>query len=162
MSASQVQLKLDHATEEAMKWQSRCREVEATVLHLTELLREHLRRQDSTPPQAGRSSEEAPTRLGSEFVNTGRQFSVLSTRQQSRKLSQVSTAVEKALWFVESFGLAVESVTVKTPSEGKSIKLPMHSKSTTDVNDDSVRQSLYLLERFGVSDEFYHELSIEG
>ena len=59
---------------------------------------------------------------------------------------------------MESFGLDLQSISVKT-SQGKVIETPMES-TTTDVNDDSVRQTLYLLERFGVSDDFYHELSM--
>ena len=155
VSASQVLQELEETIDEAEE-RSRCRDAEDKNLSLTEHLRRHAasRSRSRSPPQS-----DAPSpRLGSEFVNTGREFSVLSTRQQSRKLSQLKTAVEKALWFVESFGLDVQSITVKT-SEGKPIELPMH-ESTTDENDDSVRQILYLLERFGVSDEFYHELSM--
>ena len=163
VSASQVLLELEETMEEVEEWRSRCRDAKATNLALTERLRELLRRHMSrsrsrSPPQPGRASEDAPSRLGSEFVNTGQEYSVLSSRQQRRKLSQLKTAVEKELWFMESFGLDLQSISVKT-SQGKVIEIPMES-TTTDVNDDSVRQTLHLLERFGVSDDFYHELSM--
>lgn len=77
-----------------------------------------------------------------------------------------------------SFGLQLQSVSVKlaVPSP-----LPLPPLSTTssinsvctddrvidlrfqpeeEVDKSSMRQTLYLLDRFGVSDEFYHELSM--
>ena len=39
-------------------------------------------------------------------------------------------------------------------------QLSAMESTTTDVNDDSVRQTLHLLERLGVSDDFCHELSM--
>ena len=108
----------------------------------------------------------------------GQTYSKVSARQKRRKLSQVKTAVEKALWFMGSFGLQLQSVSVKlaVPSP-----LPLPPLSTTssinsvctddrvidlrfqpeeEVDKSSMRQTLYLLDRLGVSDEFYHELSM--
>ena len=81
------------------------------------------------------------------------------SRQQRRKLSQLKTAAEKALWFVESFGLDLPAITFKTSSTNKVIGISFGPESAT-IDASCVRQTLYLLERFGVSDEFYHELAM--
>ena len=85
VSASQVLLELEETMEEVEEWRSRCRDAEATNLALTEWLRELLRwhmssrSRSRSPLQPGRASEDAPSRLGSEFVNTGQEYSVLSS-----------------------------------------------------------------------------------
>ena len=103
-------------------------------------------------------------------INRGLPLSQVSQRQQRRKVSTLKSATEKALWFVESFGVCVESVTFReTLSEsplvisyGESTCTSASSSSTapTVPSDEALYQTLYLLERFGVSDEFYHELSM--
>ena len=80
---------------------------------------------------------------------------------------------EKALWFSESFALKIDSITAHTSNTGESITLSLadhagqeshyatNGSSTSShaaVNEDSLQATLYLLERFGVSDERYREL----
>ena len=76
--------------------------------------------------------------------------------------------MEEALWFAESFGLIPQYLSLNTDTD-EEIVLPLSdaAKSITpptatkpEISDDTMRQTLYLLERFGVSDQFYHELSI--
>ena len=94
----------------------------------------------------------------------------MSDRQKRRKLSQLQTNAKKALFFAESFGLMPESVVLKSVQTGASVLLDLTSGShhptpspaptppTPDCSD-KVMQTLYLLDCFGVSDEFYHELT---
>ena len=94
----------------------------------------------------------------------------MSDRQKSRKVNQLQTSAKKALFFAESFGLMPESVVLRSLQTGASVSLDLGSgsrqslpstastPSTPDSSDsDKVMQTLYLLDRFGVSDEFYHE-----
>ena len=88
----------------------------------------------------------------------------MSKRYWRRKLSEFGSAAESALWFAESFGLIPESLNVRTSGSGEVISVPLSDSeqpSTTpecrQVDEYVALQTLYLLDRFGVSDEFYHE-----
>ena len=90
----------------------------------------------------------------------------MSKRHQRRKLTEFGSAAESALWFAESFGLIPESLNVRTSESGEAISVPlsdsMQSSTTPErrkVDEYVALQTLYLLDRFGVSDEFYHELT---
>ena len=112
--------------------------------------------------------------------NHGKQIDQMSRRQKTRKLNEWKTIAEKALWFSESFGLNIDSITAHTSNTGESITLSLGSSShhpgqesdsatngsstssassPAAVDEDSLEATLYLLERFGVSDESYHELT---
>ena len=73
---------------------------------------------------------------------------------------------KKALWFAESFGLKLKSIEVESQS-GSVVTLPLCAEPQPQEDhpsspDDSevTRATLYLLDKFAVSDEFYHELSM--
>ena len=103
------------------------------------------------------------------FHNTGRQVHEVAPRQMKRKLSQCKTFVEQALWFCESFGLKPEFVQLRKQT-GSPVKLSIshtlpqqHTNkppSHTPTDSSRVQQALYILDRFAVSDEAYHELSV--
>ena len=89
---------------------------------------------------------------------------------------------QRVIWFVETFGLDAQQLQLRSQETGEVIDLDLASTtrnpnsnssysspaSTTNSASTSVQnsfnantptlQSLNLLERFGVSDEFYHEL----
>ena len=69
------------------------------------------------------------------------------------------------MWFANSFGISLESLHGHTTSGQKiSIKLGESSSqgTTTTVDDEhtQILQVLYLLDKFGVGDALYHEMSI--
>ena len=91
----------------------------------------------------------------------------MKDRQKARKLRTIKTAAEQALWFVRTFGLTVEKVVLKSPQDHKvdinyadvpSTSTGICAEQTTE--PESVSETLYLLEKFGVSDECYHELTM--
>ena len=101
-----------------------------------------------------------------DFVNRGRVFDEVGERQKRRKLSDFGDSTKKALWFAESFGFKLKSIEVESQS-GSAITLPLCTElqpqedqpSSVD-NSEITRATLYLLDKFAVSDEFYHELSM--
>ena len=100
----------------------------------------------------------------SEMVNTGKSYDDLSGRQKRRKLSQFQRAVDAAFWFSESFGLVPVQLMVHTSQIDESLTIPLSDNSaplpdTPLAREFCAMQTLYLLDRFGVSDEFYHELT---
>ncbi len=103
--------------------------------------------------------------------NTSKKVDEVSPRQKRRKLNQFKSFAEKALWFAESFGLTPQSLTLSTQSDerytlqlstgtGDSRSSLCRKDTESAVTTASIHETLYLLEKFGVSDEFYHELSM--
>ena len=101
--------------------------------------------------------------------NTSKKVDEVSPRQKRRKLNQFRSFAEKALWFAESFGLTPQSLTLSTESdeqytlqlgESRSSISTKDTPSDSAISTASIHETLYLLEKFGVSDEFYHELSM--
>lgn len=81
---------------------------------------------------------------------------------------------KRALWFTDSFGLDLLKVVFKT-KDNTSISMDFTDSATiqesnttpstsntgnADDNNRQLMQIAYLLDRFGVSDVFYHELSM--
>ena len=104
-------------------------------------------------------------------VNRGKIVENVSARQQRCKLSHFRSVSEAALWFANSFGLVVDQITTHTVESKEQLTInfgsasdsqvsPQLGRSSSRVVDDfCAMQILYLLDRFGVSDEFYHELT---
>ena len=103
----------------------------------------------------------------SDMVNRGKIYDDLSSRQQRRKLSHFQRAADAALWFSESFGLIPTQLTVRTSVNDDSLTVPLSDTApplpdtppVREIDEFCAMQTLYLLDRFGVSDEFYHELT---
>lgn len=100
-------------------------------------------------------------------VNKGKQFDEVSPRQARRKIAQVTTLSRRALWFAHSFGLQPEYVQFKRISSESSLRVslepcPSNELPATQTQEDFDRacQVLYLLDKFAVSDEVYHELQM--
>ena len=99
--------------------------------------------------------------------NNGKTMEEVSPRQARRKLKQVSTFAEQALWFAELLGLVPEYVMFHKAQSGESMKIsfdfetPQKNAISPQHSDyNMLHQVLYILGRFAVSDEAYHELSM--
>ena len=105
------------------------------------------------------------------FINFGQVVEHVGLRQQRRKLSHFRNASEAALWFAESFGLITEGIIVHTVHSHDQITVPLGEQLSKvnsalvqkppvrEVDEFIALQTLYLLDRFGVSDECYHEIT---
>lgn len=103
-----------------------------------------------------------------DMVHNGKKVEEMSKRHRRRKLTQFRSAAESALWFAKSFGLIPESMSIRTSGSGEVINVPLsdsdqqQSSSSPEewkVDEYIALRTLYLLDRFGVSDKFYHELT---
>ena len=101
--------------------------------------------------------------------NSGKTIEEVSPQQARRKMKDVTTFSKQALWFAESFGLIPDYVQMHKAQSGSPVKVticdksPSPSPSTPSESDYAkVRQILYILDRFAVSDEAYHELSVSS
>ena len=102
-----------------------------------------------------------------EMVNNGKKITEVGRKQQKRKIAHFKTAAEGALWFAESFGLIPECLDVRLSGSEERVKISFTEEQLSQpkqpkgrqVDEEIAVQTLYLLDRFGVSDEFYHELT---
>lgn len=100
-----------------------------------------------------------------QYPNTGKKLSELNRKSASKKLSILKNRVEKALWFAKSFGVTFEDITC-TDNSGKKYYLLDNNKSRFDnlpeVEKDKVKNILFILDQFCISDEAYHELTVQN
>ena len=94
----------------------------------------------------------------------GNKFQDVGKKQQTRKLRHLRSKAECALWFCESFGLKLSNIKLKDDT-GASYSLDYHSSSAgvsgLSQDDQSIIEKvLFLLDKFCVGDEVYHELSV--
>ena len=88
---------------------------------------------------------------------TNSKFSTLSRSYQLRRLKEVKSRAECALWFLDMYGLKLDSLTLKDDKEEQH---GINFGSLSDSEKLSLEKVLYLLDRFYVSDACYHELSV--
>ena len=98
--------------------------------------------------------------------NNGKPLDEVQERQRRRKVHAIKEGVKKALWFCDSFGLDLLSVSFKSKA-GRSVTLdyqvtpvPHEPQSQSSSADNQELAILFLLDKFGISDEVYHELSM--
>jgi hypothetical protein len=97
-------------------------------------------------------------------VNIGRALDELEERQRSRKTNQQREACKRALWFCDSFSVNLLSVSFQTQMKNELVHLTYHDEPATEKEDDDNNNQaayaiLYLMDKFGISDQFYHEFN---
>ncbi len=99
------------------------------------------------------------------FENKGKTFLEVGKRQQERQLQTLTTRVEQALWFSESFGLCLDSVKLVDDS-GKAHCLSFASerglksyKELPDGERQDIQQVLFIMDKFCIGEAAYHELT---
>ena len=103
-------------------------------------------------------------RLG-EVGCTGKKLGDLGSRQRHRKLKELKSRAEVALWFVKSYGLELTCLKGVDTEHGNSYTVdltnePSATPNTDKEEDEKLEQVLYLLDKFCASDELYHELTM--
>ena len=94
-------------------------------------------------------------------------YGATSVNNKARKLRSIENQAHKTLWFAETYGLIPEKIRCKT-TLGEYVNLNLNQVQVNDYNllcsEDKIRlkELVYILDRFCVSDEAYHELSKIG
>lgn len=100
-----------------------------------------------------------------EFPNNSGKVMGVGERQQRRKLRELKTKVQKALWFAKTFGLDLASIDF-TDESGACRKLSYSKKTNRGYKDlspedeEKVKSVLYVLDKFCIGDAAYHELTM--
>ena len=102
----------------------------------------------------------------STYKNKGKTYENVSSTQQQRKLKQLKTNAEKALWFLESFGFKLEKIALVPSSSGARVDMD-YSNTTrsayqllSENDQDKIKNVLYIMDKFCVSDAAYHEFTM--
>lgn len=92
-------------------------------------------------------------------------FNEIGVRQQRRKLKELKTNVEKALWFAKTFRLDLQSVSF-LDDNGTSHTLSYVGKERKGYKDlpkeeqEKVRNILFIMDKFCIGEAAYHELTM--
>ena len=103
--------------------------------------------------------------------NVGKGLDEVKRKQQKRKLSVLHDACQSALQFIETFNIDLLSVSFQCRTSIDNIVkldynkeiLPSTYNSTSAAepeNTHAIYQVLFLLDKFAVSDEFFHEVAM--
>ena len=99
------------------------------------------------------------------FSNSGKKITETGDRQQRRKLKELKSNVEKALWFAKTFGLDLQNVSF-TDENGVSHTLSYNGNEKRGYKDlpeeekQKVRNILFILDKFCIGEAAYHELTM--
>ena len=99
------------------------------------------------------------------FANRGSTYDKVSYTQKQRKLKELKTNMERALWFLESFGFNIESLSL-VALDGEKVKLKYNAspksayQCLSQEDQDIIKSVVYIMDKFCVSDVAYHELSM--
>lgn len=106
------------------------------------------------------------TGLAMDLCNTGKRVVEVQERQQRRKIKELKTAVERALWFAETFGLKLTSASF-CDENGKDYDMNFsdtpRTKAFKDLPEDEqakLKQILFIQDKFCVGEAAYHELTM--
>lgn len=96
----------------------------------------------------------------------GKKLNQLGAKQVGRKLLYLKNKAHCALWFCKSYGLELKGIEFQgedggshTMDHSESITRGSYDKLSQD-EKDKVEQVLFLMDKFCVGDEVYHELSM--
>lgn len=105
--------------------------------------------------------------LGQEltFKNNGGTVTEIGKRHQRRKLKELKSNVERALWFANTFGLQLRDIDF-VDQKGTSHKMSFAENekcSYKDLHEDDqqkVKNILFVLDKFCIGEAAYHELTM--
>ncbi len=98
--------------------------------------------------------------------NYGSDIDFVKHRSKLKKLKVLRNAAEKALAFVERFGVKVNKIELKSLSKGQTFNLEYAVKQGAGYKNLSLKDQervqgiLYVMDKFGISDDAYHALSM--
>ena len=95
-------------------------------------------------------------------ASQGKGVDEVQERQRRREIARLKEATKKALWFSDTFNVDMLTVSFRTRTRREHIGFTYSDDASKPslASNNNVATILHLLYRFGVSDIFYHELSM--
>jgi hypothetical protein len=101
--------------------------------------------------------------------NSSQPLTDVGTRQRLRKIKELKTKAEKALWFLDSYGVTLDTLSVED-SNGQQVDLKVNPEGNgcriskyealPEKQKTTVKEVLHILDRFCVGDAAYHSLTV--
>lgn len=166
---------VETAMDDADRWKIQCDQLEKRVASLYEEMAEAIAGYEEKMEGVQDEIHDMKQQLyTSPEANTGKPISEVGARQTRRQINKVKTYAEKALWFADTFGLKPTNLELRKVATGYPVKIAFNSshpstsyfstsQQSTSENEDEllrVKQVLYLLDKFAVSDQCYHGMSM--
>lgn len=154
---------LEKSRVELTEWKKKYHDLEAEKEKLYEEMKKERNNQEQEITDLTHAALEKRESLNCQ----GKKLHKLGPKQQARKLCHLKNKAQCALWFCRSFGLELLEIKLQD-EEGVPYNLVYstptssscgYSKLTED-EKNKVEQVLFLLDKFCVGDEVYHELSM--
>ena len=98
-------------------------------------------------------------------ANSEKEFSEITENNKSRKIKEFKSKAETALWFVESYGLVPQYLKLES-TDGQIVKVDFNPSSKSSYQDlteeerQKIKDLLFILEKFNVSESAYRELTV--
>jgi hypothetical protein len=107
------------------------------------------------------------TSCSSNLQNTGQPVEKVGERQKRRKVKELKTRSERALWFMESFGFKLDSIKIED-LDGKVTEINYSENCSRKTNfqhlpeneKTTIRALLYIMDTCCIGDSAYHEMSM--
>ena len=171
--------------EDLSEWKKKLQNLEDESKKLIDEMKKDLDKKDEVIDELCSANEELKSYIDCLTKSEGiayRGKSISAVKKKSRTLKCFLSRARTALWFAESFGLDVSSINVKEKTTGieHAVSFAVSSSTSTggDMPEDlerekqhgfdalsqddkeKVEEILFLLDKFYVSDEFYHEITM--
>lgn len=101
----------------------------------------------------------------SSYANKVGTYDEVKYTQKQRKLKELKSHAERALWFMDTFGLKLDSLTLTDSNRNKvTLKYNEEKKAAykflTEEDKDKIKNIVYIMVTFCVSDVAYHKFSM--
>ena len=178
-----IESKLEKAEEQIFNWRAKYENLEGEKEKLfkemlSEIEKDYAREKEKTSELIKYIDRLQNESLG---INRGAGIPDLKTKQaKNRKLKELKTRAQKALNFVKIFGLDLQLLKLKDPNSTDSFSVAFSTTNHSNPQQEhggvasqkskyeklhlddknTVESILFLMDKFGVGDEFIHELSM--
>lgn len=146
------------------EWCKKCGDLQKEKEDLLKEIAEATERKDAEIDSLNRELSEYIQKISdisdATLPNYGKTIDKLSERQRARRIKELKGRADVALWFLESHGLTLTGLKVKETDSGRTCTFECAEENITQQDDENLEQLLFLLDKFCVSDELYHELNI--
>jgi len=182
VSVVEVERELDLSRNELSDWKEKYHELEAEKQRLITEMRDVLRKKEDEIIEletAGKQLREYVDNLERQpgLTCQGKKVREVGQKQKQRKLKVLKERAECAFWFAKSFGLDITCLKFKDAKSNETYSFDYHTSTTisngdgenktaeatvelSDSENSQIEQILFLLDKFFISDEFYHELTV--
>ena len=116
--------------QKAEEWKENCEDLETRMAELYISMEAEVENEKENLEKATQSIKDLHGRAKEycSLANSGKMIDDVGIRQQQRKLGEISTRSQKALWFAETFGLVPDSITFKTKKSKKTVTVAYDSE----------------------------------